>query len=181
MESDNESYYEDSSEAEEEAVGPLQLQVNMDESPESPPPGSRSPVPPQQIPLEEPSPGWELPDDGKNFLNCFTRRDILDLKNWAQETRGRIKEKRYVVEAPIISQIFLGYLLVNYGPQWEIEFLRPAAGPLFERMIAYVVGYARPTSYNRQLLRGLYETWSVEEKAERLRPLAESGGFLEIE
>ena len=76
-----------------------------------------------------------------------------------------------MVEAPIISQNIVGFLLKNYGPQWEIEFLRPAAGPLFERMIAYVVGYARLTSYSKQLHRGLCDTWSVEEKAERLRSL----------
>ena len=77
--------------------------------------------------------------------------------------------------------IFVGYLLENYGPQWELEFLPPAAWPIFERLIAYVVGYAKLTSYNKQLLRGLYDTWSVEERVERLRSLAASGGFLEIE
>ena len=106
---------------------------------------------------------------------------MVDLENWALKTSGRIKEEEYVVEAPIISQTFVGYLLENYGHQWKIEFLRPAAGPQFERMIAYVVGYARPTSYNKQLLRGLYETWHVEERGERLWPLADSGGCFEIE
>ena len=86
-----------------------------------------------------------------------------------------------MVEAPVLSQNFAGYLLENFGPKWEKDFLRPAAGPLCERMIAYVVDYARLTSYNKQLLRGLYETWSVEERVERLRSLAESGGFPEIE
>ena len=84
------------------------------------------------------------------------------------------------MEAPIISQNFEGFLLKNYVPQWEIEFLRPAAGPLFERVIAYVVSYARLTSYNKKLLRELCEKWSVEERAERLLSLAELGGFLEI-
>ena len=86
-----------------------------------------------------------------------------------------------MVGAPLLSQNFEGYLLENYGPQWELEFLRPAAWPVFERLIAYVVGYAKLTSYNKQLLRGLYDTWSVEERLEMLRSLAESGGFLEIE
>ena len=169
-------------EAEAEAVGPLKVQVNLNESPESPPPGSPSPVPPQQSPVEEPSLGWESPDDGNNFLICFTRQDVVGLKNWAMETRGRINEEGYVVEVPITSQTFMGYLLEKYGPQWEIEFLRPAAGPILERMIAYVIGFARLTSFKKQLLREeLYETWSVEERVERLRWLAESGGFLEKE
>ena len=146
MDNDKESNYEESSEAEEEPVGPLQIQVNIIKSPASPPPGSPSPVMPRQIPVEEPSTGWELPDDGNNFHNCFTRQDVVDLRNWALENSGRVNEEGYVVEAPIISQNFLGYLLENYGPQWEIEFLRPAAGPLFERMTAYLVSYARLTS-----------------------------------
>ena len=101
-------------------AGPLNIQVNLnvEESSESPPPGSPGPVPPQQIPVEEPSPGWELPDDGNNFLNCFTRQDVLDLKNWALETRERLSEEGYVVEAPIIPQNFVRYL-ENYGPQWD--------------------------------------------------------------
>ena len=119
--------------------------------------------------------------DVNNFLNCFTRQDVLDLKNWAPETRERLSEEGYVVETPIFSQNFVGYLLENYGPQWELEFLQTAAWPMFERLIAYVVGYAKLTSYNKQPLRGLYDTWSVEERVERLRSLAESGGFLEIE
>ena len=81
MDSDDESYFEESSEAEEEVAGPLQIQINLFESPESPSPGSPSPVPPQPIPVEEPSPGWELPDDGINILNCFTRQDVLEFKS----------------------------------------------------------------------------------------------------
>ena len=183
MESDSDSFYEQNSDNEQEVAGPLNIQVNLnvEESPESPPPGSLAPVPPQQIPVEEPAPGWELPDDENNFLNCFTRQDMLDLENWALETRERLSDEGYVVEAPIISQNFVGYLLETYGPQWELESLRPAAWPIFERLIAYVVGYDKLTSYNKQLPRGLYDTCSVEERVERLRSLAESGGFLEIE
>ena len=131
--------------------------------------------------MEDPLTGWELPDDGNNFLNCFTRQDVVDLRNWALETSWRLNKEVYVVEAPVLSQNFVGYLLENYGPQWEKEFFRLDIGPLFEGMISYVVGYARLTNYHKQLLRGLYETWSVEERLERLRSLAESGGFLGIE
>ena len=157
------------------------MEINLEEPPESPEVGPPAPIPPQQIPVEEPEPGWELPDNGNYLLNCFTRQGVLDLRNWALETREKLSEEGYVVEAPLISQNFEGYLLENYGPQWELEFLRPAAWPVFERLIAYVVGYAKLTSYNKQLLRGLYDTWSVEKRVEMLRSLAESGGFLEIE
>ena len=184
MDSDSDSFYEESSsDGEQEGAGPINInvEINLEEPPEPTEVGPPAPVPPQQIPVEEPEPGWELPDNGNNFLNCFTRQDILDLKNWALETRERLSEEGYVVEAPLISQNFEGYLLENYGPQWELEFLRPAAWPVFDRLIAYVVGYAKLTSYNKQLLRGLYDTWSVEERVEMLRSLAESGGFLEID
>ena len=121
MESDSDFFYEENSENEQEVAGPLIIQLNLhvEESPESHPPGSPAPVPPQQIPVEEPSPGWELPDDGNNFLNCFLRQDVLELKNWALETRGRLSEEGYVVAAPIISEGFVGYLLENSGPHWE--------------------------------------------------------------
>ena len=91
MESDSDFFYEYNSDNEQGVAGSLNIQVNlnMEESPESPPPGSPAPVPPQQIPVEEPAPGWELPDDGSNFLNCFTRQDVLDLKNWALWRPGR--------------------------------------------------------------------------------------------
>ena len=79
IDSDNESYYKESPEVEEEAVGPLQIQINMDESAESPPPGLPAPVQPQQIPVEEPFSGWELLDDSNN-LNSFTRQDVVNLK-----------------------------------------------------------------------------------------------------
>ena len=181
MDSDSDSYYVQVLENEKEVEGPLNINVNLnlEESPESPPQGSPSPVPPHPIPVEEPSLGGELRDDGNNFMNCYTQADVLDLKSWAQETRNRLNEEGYVVEAPVISQNFLVFLQENHGKQWELKFLRPAAEPVFEQMTAYVDGYARLTSHNKYLLGGLFETWSVEEKVGKLRLLAESGGLLE--
>ena len=65
MDSDNDSYFEESSsEDEQEVAGPLniQVEVNVEESPESPPPGppSPAPAPPAAIPVEELFPVWEL-------------------------------------------------------------------------------------------------------------------------
>ena len=154
MDNDSESYYEESSETEEEVAGPLQIHPGLAESPESPPPGGPSPVPRQPIPVEGPLPGWELPDDGNNFLSCFTRTDVLELKKWALETRSRPKEEGYVVEAPVITQYFVSFLQENHGQYWEVKFLRPPAEPLFEQMMAYVVRYARLTSHNKQFIAG---------------------------
>ena len=69
--------------------GALHINVNINESPESPPPQavSPSPVPPPPIPEEMVAPVWERPDDANNFMNCYTRTDVLELKSSAQETR----------------------------------------------------------------------------------------------
>ena len=58
MDSDNDSYFEESSESEEEIAGPIPIKVNIEEPPESPPPGSPSPgpAPPAPIPVGELSP-----------------------------------------------------------------------------------------------------------------------------
>ena len=68
-----------------------------------------------------------------------------------------------------------------HGQQWEVNFLKPAARPLFEQMLAYIAGYARLTSLNKSLLRQYFEGCSAAEKSEKLRLLTESGGFLEVE
>ena len=82
MDSDSDSYYEESSDNEQEVAGPLHInvEVNVEEAPESPPPGSPELVLPEPIPLEEPVQVWELPDDGSNFLNYYTRADIIELR-----------------------------------------------------------------------------------------------------
>ena len=83
MESDSDSYCEESSSEDEQGMaGPLQfnVEVNIEESPESPPPQPESPpIIPPPIPVGELAPVWELPDDGTNFLNYFTRTDVPEL------------------------------------------------------------------------------------------------------
>ena len=186
MDSDNDSYFEESSSEDEQGVaGPLHIQneVNVGESPESPPPGSPSPAPapPAAIPVEELFPVWELPDDGNNFMNCYTRTDVLDLKDWSITTRQRRNEEGYVVEEPMLPQNFIAFLIEYHGTHWEVKFLRAAAEPLFAQLLAYIAGYARLTSHNKRIFRQRFGTCSAEVKREQLRLLAESGGFLELE
>ena len=71
METDSDSFYEEKSGNEQETAGPININVNanLEESPESPPPGPPSPVFPQPFPLWELAPVWELPDKETNFLN----------------------------------------------------------------------------------------------------------------
>ena len=185
MDSDNDSYFEESSSEDElEVAGPLpiQVEVNVGETPESQPPGSPSPVlPPQPIPVGDLSPVWELPDDGNNFINFYTRTDVLDLKYWSITPRQRRNEEGYVVEEPVLPQNFIAFLIEYHGTQWEVKFLRAAAEPLCAQMLAYIAGYARLTSHNKRIFRQKFGTWSAEVKREQLRLLAESGGFLELE
>ena len=181
MEGDLDSYFGESSDNEEVAA-PLyfNLEVNLEESPESPPPGPPSPVLPQPIPLGQPAPNWELPDDDTNFLNFYTRVDIVEIKNWAQVTRGRINEKGYFVEEPLVSQSLAAFLRQNYGPQWEWKLLPPSAEIIFENLLAYISGSSWLTGFNRRLLGQQFENWTEEEKSNQLQSLAESSGFLEI-
>ena len=86
-----------------------------------------------------------------------------------------------MLESPVVSQSFWAFLQHFHGQQWELKFLQPAAGPLFDQMLAYIAGYARLASLNKSLLRQKFEGWSAAEKAEKVRLLAESGGFLKIE
>ena len=183
MQSDSDSFYEESSsDGEQEGALHLNFEVNIEEAPESPPPQPESPpILPQPVPVGELAPVWELPDDGTNFLNYFTRTDVLELKSWAVETRARIIEDNYVVESPVVSQSYWAFLQHFHGQQWEAKFMQPAAGPLFDQMLAYIAGYARLTSLNKSLFRQNFEGWSAAKRAENLRLLAESGGFLELE
>ena len=106
MDSDSDSY-EEISDNEQEVAGPLHInvEVNLEEAPELPPPGPPSPAPvPVQLPVENIAFVWELPDDGTNFVNYFDRNDVLELRNWANETRARMSEEGYVVGAPMVSQ-----------------------------------------------------------------------------
>ena len=121
MDSDNDSYFEESSDNEQEVAGPLNIQfeVNIGESPESPPPGPPAPVLPPPIPLGELAQVWELLDDGTNFLNFYTRADLVELKKWAQVTRERRNEEGYFIEEPMVSQSLAGFLRQNYGLQRE--------------------------------------------------------------
>ena len=184
MNSDSDFYYEEKSENEQEVAGALHInvQVNLEESPESAEPGSPSLLlTPQPIPVGELSPVWELPDDGMIFIKFFTRADVVDLKQWLTTTRQRRNEEGYMMEEPMLSQIFVSLLIEYHGTQWEIEFTRVGAEPLFTQLLAYVAGYAGLTSHNKRIFQQRFDTWSMEVKNEQLRLLADSSGFLEID
>ena len=184
MDSDSDSYFEESSDNDQEVGGPLHInvEVNLEEAPELPPPGPPSPAPvPDHLPVENAAFVWELPDDGTNFINFFNRADVLELQHWATITRQRRNEEGYMVEEPVIPENFRMLLVEYHGTQWEIKFLGATAEPLFAQLLAYVAGYAKLTSHNKRIFRQSFESWSLSTKREQLRLLAGSGGFLELE
>ena len=186
MESDSDSFYEESSSDEEqEGTGPINnnVEINLEEPPEAPEVGPPAPVPPlpAPIPVDNAAFVWELPDDGTNFMKFYTRADVLELKEWAITTRQRRNEEGYVVEEPMLPQNFIEFFVEYHGTQWEVKFLRATAEPLFAQIIAYLAGYAWLTSHNKRIFQQWFGTWSAKVRREQLRLLAESGGFLELE
>ena len=94
MDSDSESYHEEISENEQELASPLHInvQVILEESPESPQPVPPSPLlPPETIPEGELSPVWELPDERSNF-NFFYKSRCVPPKTMVSD--NALEEKR---------------------------------------------------------------------------------------
>ena len=108
------------------------------------------------MPLGVPAQVWELPDDGTNFFNFYTRADIVELRGWAQVSRERRNEEGYFIEEPMVSQSLAGFLREISGPQWEWKLLQPSADVIFEKLSAYIAGYARLMGFNGRLLRQEY-------------------------
>ena len=83
MESDNDSYNEESSDAE-EVAGPLHMNVNVNIN-EPPVSLATAGVTFYRSSSSDPGTGTvagvELPNDGNNSMNLFNRADIVELKN----------------------------------------------------------------------------------------------------
>ena len=45
----------------------------------------------------------------------------------------------------MVSQSLAGFLRQSYGPQWEWKLLQQSADVIFEKLLAYIAGYARLT------------------------------------
>ena len=73
MDSDTDSYFEEHSESEEQIAGPIHINLNIEESPESPPPGSPSPAPapPAPISVGEVSPSGNCQTTGQTSSNIL--------------------------------------------------------------------------------------------------------------
>ena len=115
---------------------------------------------------------------GQIFL-FYSQADVLELKQWAQETRRRKNEEGFVVGEAVLAQHLVVFLKEYHCTQREVKILRAAAEPLFPPMLAFISGYALLTSHNRLPFEQWFQTWSAEMKGKQLRLLAEAGGFLE--
>ena len=209
MDSESDYYEEVPSEGEEENIVPpvgnneplgVIIPAPGVESPESPA-ASPSPVPSQasgsrrvgiEIPLSEnmeapPSPApvidYNSNDEafGAEDLQIYSSRSLLGLEMWRDATRQYRGPAGFVYTIPPITARFATFLQSLYGDRWE-EHLLSAAGEtaLFELQAA-LIGWNSQTFFERRLFLREKEEWSVEEWRRRVKALAKSGGFWELE
>ena len=209
MDSESDYYEEVPSGGEEEAVVPpvannkplgVDIPAPGPEAPESPA-ASPSPVPSDasgpmrveiEIPLDEnmvapPSPGpavdYNSDDEafGAEELQIYSSRSLLGLEMWRDATRQYRGQAGFVYTIPPISGRFATFLQSLYGDRWE-EHLLSAAGEsaLFELQAA-LIGWNSQTFFERRLFLRQMDEWSAAGWRKRVKALAKSGGFWEID
>ena len=209
MDSESDYYEEVPSGGEEEAIVPpvanneplgVDIPAPGAEAPESPA-ASPSPVPSDasgpmrvgiEIPLDEnmvapPSPepvvDYNSEDEafGAEELQIYSSRSLLGLEMWREATRHYRGQAGFVYTIPPITARFATFLQSLYGDRWE-EHLLSAAGKsaLFELQAA-LIGWNSRTFFERRLFLRQMDEWSAAEWRKRVKALAKSGGFWEIE
>ena len=209
MDSESDYYEEVPSEGEEEAIvppvednDPLEVKIPAPgaESPESPA-ASPSPVPSEasgpmwvgiEIPLDEnmvappsraPAVDYNSDDEafGAEDLRIYSSRSLLGLEMWRDATRQYRGQAGFVYTIPPISARFATFLQSLYGDRWD-EHLLSAAGEsaLFELQAA-LIGWNSQTFFERRMFLRQMDEWSAEEWRRRVKALAKSGGFWELE
>ena len=100
---------------------------------------------------------------------------------WRDATRQNRGQAGFVYTIPPVSAGFATFLQSLYGGRWE-EHLLSAAGEsaLFE-LRAALIGWNSQTFFERRLFLRQMDEWSAEEWKKRVKALAKSGGFWEIE
>ena len=100
---------------------------------------------------------------------------------WRDATRQYRGQAGFGYTIPPITTRFATFLQSLCGDRWE-EHLQSAAGEsaLFELQAA-LIGWNSQTFFQRRRNLGQMEGWSAVEWKERVKSLAKSGGFLEIE
>ena len=154
---------------------PLEVQVGpAAESPESPfppvSPGTPSPValsPPPVSPV----------GDALSFMGFYIEDDIVNLEQWAVDSRGLRGTPDFRIEEPETSLDLKTFLRFTLGAQWEYKLVHPAAEVLICQLRAYLARYNLLTSFNRRQWLRLFPAWTLAERREQLELLANSGGF----
>ena len=209
MDYESDYYEEVPSGGEEEAIVPpvanneplgVDIPAPGAEAPESPA-ASPSPVPSDasgpmrvgiEIPLDgnmvappSPAPAVFYNSDDEAFgaeeLRIYSSRSLLGLEMWRDATRQYRGQAGFVYIIPPISARFATFLQSLYGDRWE-EHLLSAAGEsaLFELQAA-LIGWNSQTFFERRLFLRQMDEWSAAEWRRRVKALAKSGGFWEIE
>ena len=176
----DEDYYEEVSDREEVVpeVPPVAallavvapLNVELPEIPDNP--GSPSPAS-SGVPSSPPSPLGELP----SFMGFYTFDNLVELEQWAVESRAARNQPELQVEEPEISRKLKVLLRVMFCPQWELCLLRQSGEVLFEQLTAYLAVYNQLTRFNRQQRLRLLLASTATERREQLELLADAGGF----
>ena len=149
-------------------VAPLNVEVpEIPDNPESPSPAS------SDVPSPPPSPLGDLP----SFEGFFTTDDLLELEQWAEDSRAACNQPELRVEEPEIPWNLKFFLRVILGPQWELFLLRQSGEVCFEKSRAYLDIYNQLTSFSRRLWLWLFPAWTATESREQLELLAEAGEF----
>ena len=209
MDSDSDYYEEVPSEGEEEVIVPpvvnnepleVDIPVPGAELPESPT-ATPSPVPSEasaskrvgiEIPLDEnmvappsPAPVVDYNSDDEAFgaedLQIYSSRSLLGLEMWRDATRHYRGQAGFVYTIPPLSARFATFLQSLYGDRWEEHLLSAAVeSALFELQVA-LIGWNSQTFFERRLFLRQMDEWSAEEWKKRVKALAKSGGFWELE
>ena len=105
---------------------------------------------------------------------CFSSGEKGWIRNWMRGGVG------YLVQEPLITERFKGFLQFLYGPQWENKLLT-GGGMLLAQLGASVSGYSLLTGSQMFQWDRLFPAWTSAELRFQLVKLAEAGGFTEVE
>ena len=101
---------------------------------------------PEHMPQEEMTPSPVVPDeDHDHFLGLYYHVDVEALDDWATVTSFMRGSIGYVVREPEITDIFIRFLIIMYGSNWEKRVLSYQT-MIIEQLYALITGFSKLTS-----------------------------------
>ena len=119
-------------------------------------------------------------EDHDHFLGLYYRVNVEALDEWATVTsfiRGSIG---YVVQELEITDDFKQFLIRMYGSNWEKRVLSYQT-KIVEQIYAFITGYSKLTGRKKRAWLAQFDSWTPIQLQAKIKELAESEGFLEIE